>query len=1033
MGKIVVSKWASEDEVRKFILDNDYTVKEYSKNRISNMPNKNILKNVYGKSFGEIKGRKAPKEYATAEVVQDFIIKNNYTEKGYDTNRLPIMPHSASFKGLYSKTFGEIKGSVEWMSEQDVRDFILGNDYTYKEYARNRLHNMPNTTDFRKHYNKTFGEIKGGNDWATEQEVRDFIVINSHSVISYNLKRLSNMPNTVHFRKHYDKTFGEIKNKYLGVRKKYCTIEQFIKYLNHNNVNLDREYRTHRRANEVPNNIPPNPNKTYPNFSWYMVNQIRLTPKAKNILLDDIGSDLLETDPTLAFYMVDVMGIQIDGLKSLLMSNTTNRQSELKSIQDRLQGKDDDIEETDHIELIDSEEFSENVITEYRSEDAETIFSMAHKAIEATEKSGKMVGKETEAKELIEFIKRFLEEKLWDSLINGESTIEDIEKEAPKEYKHIANKIVKDFNAMHQLPLTDYICKEYLPNTMQRRTTLKLKENNSYGNWSGVGSGKTLSALLAGRENNYKNTLIITNNSTIGGWKESIEKHYGIDNNIFIKDIESTPEEGKFNYYLMNYEQYQIEGLNNKLKHFSENIKIDYVIVDEVHFAKQRVENTKSIRRETIEKLLFVLRNKNVDMRTLSMTATPIINNYVEGVKLLELITGKKYDELSTDHKSIYAGLGIRKHLILNGTISRQNKVIVNNKTQKVNRIELKPIILDVEKSTKLLEENDMVHELTYFQKILPYKLDIVKNQLSKGTIIYTPYVDGIVDVVKSFCEAKGFSCGYFIGEDKSGMKDFLKGNLDILIASSSISVGVDGLQKVSNKLIKLLTPWTSSENTQLEGRINRQGSLFESVDIVEPVVKLTLPSEGCESIIYSRDDYRQNTANFKKTIANIAMYGMIPEDLTISKTNKDMISKANEVIRLATNIVNDSKNIAERETIEFQNYVYENLVEKTTWVENGEKPCIYIIKNVHSGECYIGRTSRLAPKRWSEHFKGNGENSSAIQIAINENRSHFSCQILEEYDFGITEQDLAREEQKYINMYDSVNNGYNHRNEIAT
>jgi len=63
------------------------------------------------------------------------------------------------------------------------------------------------------------------------------------------------------------------------------------------------------------------------------------------------------------------------------------------------------------------------------------------------------------------------------------------------------------------------------------------------------------------------------------------------------------------------------------------------------------------------------------------------------------------------------------------------------------------------------------------------------------------------------------------------------------LIASDPITTGVDGLQKVCNRMFILTLPWTDSIYTQLKGRIYRQGfnPQFNHVEIVIPQVRINL------------------------------------------------------------------------------------------------------------------------------------------------------------------------------------------------
>ena len=99
------------------------------------------------------------------------------------------------------------------------------------------------------------------------------------------------------------------------------------------------------------------------------------------------------------------------------------------------------------------------------------------------------------------------------------------------------------------------------------------------------------------------------------------------------------------------------------------------------------------------------------------------------------------------------------------------------------------------------------------FEKIfLQTKLESIKTYLRKGTLIYTYYVSGFIKEIGEFIGELGFTYGYYTGSDKTGLDLFLKKEVDILIGSAPISTGVDGIQKVCNRLIPLVLPWTGSE-----------------------------------------------------------------------------------------------------------------------------------------------------------------------------------------------------------------------------
>ena len=133
---------------------------------------------------------------------------------------------------------------------------------------------------------------------------------------------------------------------------------------------------------------------------------------------------------------------------------------------------------------------------------------------------------------------------------------------------------------------------------------------------------------------------------------------------------------------------------------------------------------------------------------------------------------------------------------------------------------------------------------------------------------------------MEKFVSELGFSFGFYIGDDKEGLRRFKNKEIDILIGSSPIGTGVDGIQYVCNTLIPLILPWTSSEYEQLLGRVNRQGSSFDNVNVYIPQVVVSREEKE-----WSWDKRRYNIIKFKSTLADLSMDGIIPKELSPPKS----------------------------------------------------------------------------------------------------------------------------------------------------
>ena len=139
------------------------------------------------------------------------------------------------------------------------------------------------------------------------------------------------------------------------------------------------------------------------------------------------------------------------------------------------------------------------------------------------------------------------------------------------------------------------------PLLMQRHVAADVRDRRRVGNWSGTGTGKTLSAILASQVIGAQLTIICCPNAVVGeapsaarkgaGWCGVIADAFpGVE--IQSKTLEPTwAAHGRPKYLVLNYETFQQEWSEARLKAFLERERVDFVVVDEIHYAKQRTED----------------------------------------------------------------------------------------------------------------------------------------------------------------------------------------------------------------------------------------------------------------------------------------------------------------------------------------------------------------------------------------------------------------------------------------------------------
>jgi superfamily II DNA or RNA helicase len=106
-----------------------------------------------------------------------------------------------------------------------------------------------------------------------------------------------------------------------------------------------------------------------------------------------------------------------------------------------------------------------------------------------------------------------------------------------------------------------------------------------------VGAGKTLSAILASRvANNGENkmTVVVCLNDIVDQWEKDIWRAFP-DSNVIkgIDAFDAKRDENKRQYLILNYEKFSQDNSSNLSLKLGKQ-KIDFVIIDEIHYVKVR-------------------------------------------------------------------------------------------------------------------------------------------------------------------------------------------------------------------------------------------------------------------------------------------------------------------------------------------------------------------------------------------------------------------------------------------------------------
>jgi hypothetical protein len=471
--------------------------------------------------------------------------------------------------------------------------------------------------------------------------------------------------------------------------------------------------------------------------------------------------------------------------------------------------------------------------------------------------------------------------KLWKSAFseqdNGgkETTVNMVRSQGltgKKFHDTVVENFLQEYDGMSSLEIPKGYSFPDPPRIMQKYAAFRIKRDPYFCNLSGTGAGKTLSAILASRVIGSKMTLVVCPNDVVEQWATA----EGISITAIFPDskvitgkpaFDAKYEEDVHQYLILNYDKFsQDDSQALILKLVKE--KIDFIVLDEIQFVKRRNEerNKESQRRHNLGILLSRARRKNSQLKVIGMSATPVINNLEEGKSLLQYVAGIMYEDLAT-----------------RGTV--QNAMSLHQKLSTISIREIpkyKSDVLvhdDVEVYTdkpqgihaKELKNNPLLIEQYLTEARIP---EIIKKIIGQ-TIIYTEYVTGIVQQLRKAVEDAGFTCDEYTGTVRTGLKRFIHREVQVLIASRPISVGVEGLQKVCNNLIINTLPWTHAQYEQLIGRLHRLGQFRNFVHV--HIIKASMSG-------YKYDQNKWYRIQFKQSLADCAVDGRVPKGILQTK-----------------------------------------------------------------------------------------------------------------------------------------------------
>eukprot|EP00945_MAST-04E_sp_MAST-4E-sp1_P000111 g111.t1 len=438
------------------------------------------------------------------------------------------------------------------------------------------------------------------------------------------------------------------------------------------------------------------------------------------------------------------------------------------------------------------------------------------------------------------------------------------------------------------------------PTQTQLLVASRLKEEGcpGLGNWSWTGSGKTMSAILSMAHLRCRTTVVICPLSVVLHWRRQIDAAFSGVFEVVV--LEKLPSDGKVNWeteasprvVIINYaklsQQTSEDDMYSLLTEM--NGSMDMIVLDEMHKVKLRnnhssghVEATgsgdeesahgkeideqvggsietemskltlsthgrsevlkqkndikMSKRRKVVLNFVSQARKANTKLRTLGLTATPVVNSLKEAISLLCIVSGKDFSHLNCptyptqdDLVAVHRELHIYGVGNWNGYWDNMGEGLVGVNEQ-IEQIEIDATLeyMDIQKRkpNTYRVESALARTKAKLGRIV--KECLACKARNERVLIYThTYGGGVLEILHRGLKDACLRVCTYIGDNakrrESNKHEFIDGCYDVMIGSQVVATGVDGFQYGCHTMIINLLPMTNAEYTQLKGRLLRIG-----------------------------------------------------------------------------------------------------------------------------------------------------------------------------------------------------------------
>ena len=419
-------------------------------------------------------------------------------------------------------------------------------------------------------------------------------------------------------------------------------------------------------------------------------------------------------------------------------------------------------------------------------------------------------------------------------------------------------------------------------NLMQRREAALLLRDRARLNISGMGAGKTRSAICGAQLSGRSRVLVLCPNNTISTWQGELGKCLptaAVAAKTWAPEWQSddTPR-----WLVNNHEMLGdagAAGLAAALREFCP----DAVVIDELHQCKVRNQDTESQRHRNLTALAKWAQTNGAMFY--GMSGTPLVNELGEVIDLIRMVSPELAEGLKTQRTIENCRLAHEALQPISSRFVPTPPAELRNQEIEVRADHLLDEVLDA------CERGSMT---TVDAVIAPAKFNALLELAKQDgkLLVFSSAVTGVMAEAKALLANHGIKAVIHSGEDKladNGQASVSAFQLDpsvkVLIASTStLATGFDGLQKVCGRIVFLTLPWTAAEYEQAVARVLRQGITAAQVDCTVLVASLTDPETGED---WSLDQQKLKRLTTKRSMAAAVCDGVIPEKAALVCTEQ--------------------------------------------------------------------------------------------------------------------------------------------------